>query len=423
MIKKLTDNLSIETEVPLKNVTRFWFSWKINCHATFKLEGCIDGNIEWDCCQSYNNQIKLWMDDNGNSQTIFFGNITSLETTVEGGVKQAFVEALSASCVLDRQNSSCSFQNIEKTFGEVVKEAAESEGGHVICNRQADGAIEEPVIRYQETVWQFARRLANQTGTFIIPDVVTGRANFWFGMRKGKEVPSPLMEEYKIDIFPLGLRAEVRYQIEGRIPYNIGDTLLYLKRKLTVTELEGRFEHGELIFKHRLEDLNTMPTHKQEYYKNAGLGLWGTVREVKGESVKLALDIDGGEDTGDYFYPWQPDTGNSLYAMPESGTKALLYFYHADLKKGAVIHCINKELKSKHNYKNRFLEIEDGNQIRLWAREVSLKRGKKHSMAISNSCISAKTRKKLEISASGSVYLRGRKIVLKTPEELNISQA
>ena len=39
-----------------------------------------------------------------------------------------------------------------------------------------------------------------------------------------------------------------------------------------------------------------------------GLGLMGTVLEVRGEQMKVALDIDGRVSTGDYFYNWYPVT-------------------------------------------------------------------------------------------------------------------
>lgn len=421
MVKKLTDNLYIETVIPIKSVISFCYSWKADCHAILKMDGYIDRSTSWNCFQSYDSQIRLWLDQNGEERTIFFGNVLQIKTKMEGNLEQFSVEVLSASCLLDCLISSSSFQNIEKTYGEIVREAVESEGGHVIRNRQSDQPIGVPIIRYDETVWGFAKRLANRLGTFVIPDVVTGRPNFWFGMRKGKDVLALSEEEYTMDINPIGNSIGVRYRVQGKIPYSIGDTMSYINQKLTIIAVEGLYEHGELVFKYVMEDISDRYTVRQENFHTAGLGLWGTVQEVKGELLKITLDIDNNKNTGDYFYPWQPETGNSLYAMPEPGAKVLLYFYDVELKKGAVIHCLNKE--EQHHYKDRSMNIADGNQIHIWREEVSLNKGKKHNLTVGDNSISARTQKKIEITAAGLVFLRGKKVRLDTPEEVNISQA
>lgn len=421
MIIRLADNLNMETELPIKNVINFWYSWKTGCHAMLHLEGFIDRSSKWNFCQSYNSQLRLWINQDTGQQTIFSGIIAHIETKMEGNLEHIMIKVLSASCLLDRKSYSCSFQNIKKTYGEIVREEAESEGGQIIRNRESDKEIGIPIIRYKETVWQFAGRLANRLGTCIIPDVVTGRPNFWFGMRKGKEVFDLSEEYYTMEILPIGKVTGIRYQTEGRILCSIGDTVSYLKQTLTITGVEGYYEHGELVFKYMLEDMRSRIVYKNKHASAAGLGLWGTVLEVKGESLKIALDIDDNKETGDYYYPWQPETGNSLYAMPEPGTKALLYFYDADQMHSSVIHCLNKEDHSP--YKDRFLDIIDGNKIYLWEDKVSLSKGEKHMLTIGGSSISAGTQKKMEISAEGGIFLRGRKIALSTPEELVISQA
>jgi len=420
MVKKLADNLFMETDIPFKNIISFWFSWKTDCHAVLNIEGYMDRSSKWNQTELYENQIKLWIENNGQEQIIFRGNAAMLETRIEGECESITLKVMSASWLLDQKISSCSYQNTEKTYGEIARASAESEGGHVIRNQETDQLTGKPVIRYEETVWQFCRRLAFQSGTCVIPDVVTGRPNFWFGMRKGQKIPLSSEEQYTIDMFPARNRGEIRYQTEGRIPYKIGDTVLFLKHKLTITEVKGSFRHGELIFEYVMEDMDVRRAKKCQNVRNAGLGLWGTIQEVKGELIKIALDIDGGHPTGEFFYRWQPETGNSLYAMPEQGARALLYFYDSDLRDGAIIHCLNKEIE-KCSYKNRSMCISDGNQIHLWKNEIGLCKGTAHGLTVEDSHISAITQRAMGISG-GTVFLRGNRILIKTPELINIIQ-
>ena len=154
----------------------------------------------------------------------------------------------------------------------------------------------------------------------------------------------------------------------------------------------------------------------------AGLGLWGIVKEVKGESLKVALDIDNNRETGNYFYPWQPETGNSLYAMPEKGAKVLLYFYDENQRNGAVIHCLNQKVMND-SYKKRTLLLSNGNQICLWEDKLSLSKSERQKISVTNNNISLKTKKEMKLIAGSTVFLRGKKIMVSAPEELIINQA
>ena len=343
MVKKLADHLFVETDLPLKQIESFRFSWKTDCHGILHMRGYMDRSSRWIPGQLYESQIKIWLEQNGQEQMIFCGSVI-----------------------------------------------------------------------------QFACRLASQSGTCIIPDIVTGRPNIWFGMRKGQKVSLSSEHSYTVDLFPAGNPGRKRYQAEDRALFKIGDTVLCLNQKLIITEVRGCFERGELMFQYTMEDMAVHPANKCPDVSNAGLGLWGTVQEVKGELLKIALDIDCGGVTGEYFYRWQPETGNYLYAMPEPGARVLLYFYHENLKDGTVIHCLNKEMENR-NYKNRSMDIHDGNQMHLWKHEIGLLKGTAHSITLADGHVSVMTQKGMELSG-GAIFLRGKRIRLQSPETINISQ-
>ena len=55
---------------------------------------------------------------------------------------QIYIKAMSASCLLDRKIESRSFQNTAKTYGEVVRENVQTDGGQVIRNQETDCYVE-----------------------------------------------------------------------------------------------------------------------------------------------------------------------------------------------------------------------------------------------------------------------------------------
>lgn len=419
---KLTDQLTIETDIPIVHIDGFLFSWKPYCHAVLNLEGDVDRNVQWNPGQSYQSRIKICLADEGKVKIIYHGYIVEAEIKNAGKTSRIFLKAMTASCLLDRKIKSCSFQNTAKTYGEVVRESVQADGGQVIRNQESDKKIENPVIRCEETTWQFAKRMAKRLGNYIIPDVETGNPNLWFGMRNGKEVAALSEAQCAMHMNAIGNDTGIHFKAEGRNFYKIGDRMKYMGHKVTVVEVEGRFEYGELIFTYILTDKTVRRPSGREEHQSAGRGFWGVIKNVKGESIKLALDIDHGQETGDYFYPWYPETGNAFYAMPEIGARALLYFFCAGEQEGAVIHCMNKESDEERKFEARALHIEDGNTVHLSSETISFSRGGEHTLTLNDNAVSAGTSQKLKIKAEGKVRLKAKQIMIKTPEELNFYQ-
>lgn len=419
---KLADNLKIETDIPIMYVESFCFFWKPCCHAVLKLKGYIDRTIQWNPEDSYHSRIKISMVDEGSARIIYHGYIVETEIKNAGKTGRISLEAMSASCLLDRKIGSRSFQNTTQTYGEVVRESVQADGGQVIRNQESDKKIESPVIRFDETTWQFANRIAGRIGNYIIPDVETGNPNLWFGMRNGKEVLTLPETQCAVQMNFIGKNVGTRFKAEGRTFYKIGDRMVYLGQKVTIVEVEGRYEHGEFTYIYTMETSTVHQPNFREEHHPAGQGFWGVIKEVKEESVKMALDIDHGQETGDYFYPWYPETGNALYAMPEVGARALLYCFNAGEKEGAVIHCLNKETEEYHNYEDRTFDIEDGNTVDLSRGSIRFSRGGEHIIFLDDNTITSSTSKELKIMAEGKIRLKAREIIIKTPEELNLYQ-
>lgn len=418
----LAGNLKLETSLPLLEVTKFRFHWRPGCHAQLELEGYLNTSVPWGPEQSGASRLKLWLEKDEAKQVIYHGLVEEAEIRHVGGTSRVTARAVSATSQLDRHPVSRSFQDPSKTYGEIVKQAVQAEGGEVIRNRETDKETGSPVIQYEETTWEFAKRQGRRFGIPVIPDIETGEPNLWFGMRNGKEVPQLSETQCGIRLRPMGKQRGMLLKAEGRDFYKIGDRMTFLGQKTVIAGVEGRYDHGELTFIYTLKD-TAEKNHNQELGCHpAGLGLWGTVSEVKEDRIKLALDLDDGEETGEYFYPWYPDTGNGIYAMPEKGAKALLYFFGADEQDGAVIHCMNRKSEPDRQYENRAFNLADGNSVRLTSETIDILRGGDHEFALNDGAVSAGTSGELKIRAEGKVRLKAKHITIEASDEINICQ-
>lgn len=418
---RITENLKMDSLLPLSAVENFRFDWRPNWHAVLELIGFINREMEYKRLELYDSKVELWMEKDGMRQVLFHGCIGRIEEQIVGNTTKVCLEVESGSCGLDREPAKRSFQDVNKTYAEVAREAAESSSGRVICTVGKEQTIERPLIQYEETAWGFIKRLASRLGTCVIADIETGKRNVWFGMRKGTDIPSFSEQRYSMNIRTGigGQSGENSYETESREFYKLGDRTVFLGKKMIICGMSASFIQGELVFRYLLKERENCKAIFREQF--AGLGLTGTVAEVRKERVRIALDIDGGNAAGNYFYHWYPETGNALYAMPEAGARILLYFGSCDEQDGYALHCLPGKAGSGTAHTDRHLHIKDGNTANLSAESVNFSLSGQ-SLSLGNGHISAGSSQKLSIQAAEGVQIDAGRMMISTPDELDICQ-
>lgn len=417
---KIAENLKIEADIPLLNVECFQMHWKPNEHAVLFLEGYINKKISYHLEQLFHSKLTMSLEQDNKESPIFCGYIIKAERSTMAGMEKISLHVLSGSWLLDQKEASNSFQSIEKTYSETVKQAVEGSSGKVISTIGLDVKLNKPVIQFEETCWQFAKRLCSHLKGTIISDIETGRPNFWFGMRNGKEIPQFSIEEYKVRIkhnICGAMANETKFEVQSKKFYKIGDRTKFLGEKMLIVEVCGYMKQGELLFTYLLKREHVNDIIYQN--KFTGLSLPGTILDVKDERIKVGLDIDNNVSTGDYYYSWYPKTGNALYAMPEIGARIQLYIPSMDERNGFITDCI-PEKKNKYSYKERSLILEDGNFINLFDSLLCFSKGENQCVSLSNNTIGIGTRKQMQLSAQEKVRLQAKRINICSEDRVTI---
>ena len=415
----INHELRIESKIPFQSVKDFSFEWKPNQLTTLEINGYIDQNITYGKESFYDSKIRIWKEQD--KETIFCGYITNVSEEKTGSFIEVHLIAQSASCKLDQKTEKRSFQAVEKTYAQIVREAVQQDGGQIICTEGNNSPIGKPLIQYNETAWEFSKRLASRLTTCIVADIISGEPALWFGMRNGNTIPPLPEDEYTINIVRAphgdGSQTETEYQAESREFYKLGDKTVFCGRKLIICGVSANFQHGELIFRYLLKNKVIC---KKIYQENLiGLGLSGTVVDVRQEQIKVALDIDGGKSTGDYFYNWYPETGNALYAMPEIGARVEVCFGSWDEKDGFGINCFLKNKKERNSYLCRQFHTSRKSSINLYTDNISFFNGYQYSFSISDNYMSLSGLQKLSIGAKDGIHIDSEKIIIRTPSDLN----
>lgn len=418
----INDSLKIESEISFFKVVSFWFEWKPNCHGILQINGYVDSNSESEIKSLYGSKVKIIQLMRSVWQPIFCGYIINVIIKKVSNMMMILLEVQSTTCMLDIKCTEKTYQKVEKTYAEVIREVVGNCGGQVICTEGESEIIETPLIQYHESGWEFSKRLGSYIGNCIVSDITAEKPSFWFGMRRGEYIQEIEDVEYNIRIKCLPHEEQsISCEIESRNYYKIGDKANFYGSDMTVCSMRALFTRGELIYRYVLR--NVVKYKKKIYNKlYTGIGFKGTITDVQGEKIKIALDIDKDAVEGEYLFEWYPETGNGLFAMPEISEKAIFFIPSQDERKGFVVHCLPNELGAVSKDYNKYFINTRGQSFHVFMQSVSLHRGIRHCVSLEDQYIRTDSMQNISITANNKIRITASKILVDSLDKLEICQ-
>ncbi|WP_243143336.1 hypothetical protein [Clostridium estertheticum] len=203
------------------------------------------------------------------------------------------------------------------------------------------------------------------------------------------------------------------YEIETREKYEVGANISFKNKDFYVNQYKARALSDEVIYKYRLCRKNGVWQTKVINSLIGGASIEGKVLEVKGEKIKLHLNIDKSQnkDKASWF-PYAPPTGNVMYSMPIVGTSASLYF---PIVTGCVRTNGSSCAKTADTTKMYF-GTEHGSEIEMVPGALNIKGGSKEPLSISFDDavgVTITSHKKLSLNAADG-------ITMKTPQSVKL---
>lgn len=328
------------------------------------------------------------LDETGAEKCLFAGVIREAKLVRVGGYNRFHVELLSGTCLMDQEVRSRSFQDVGRTYSQVAEQVcSEYTGGAAICTVGEDKTLDQPVIQYRETDWEFLLRMASHCGGVLVPETHRGLPRLWFGFPDRSftcEFPedaytSGISQRY----YELGGSAAgysktdfFYYDVESSQLCDLGWYTVFKGQPFIVSEKYAILERGELIFTYRLGRPGLGWGKMLYNEKISGMTLLGEVLETSRETLKLKLDIDAGWNPGGpYPYTWRPETGNFMYCMPQVGTRVSLYCPNCDEKAAIAVNCVRtngSDCDRMSDPAKRSFVTEHGKEMNLYPGEMSL---------------------------------------------------
>ncbi|WP_309245268.1 hypothetical protein [Clostridium estertheticum] len=292
--------------------------------------------------------------------------------------------------------------------------------------------IGKPLFQYKETDWSFLKRISSELKSELSCDIIETLNMFYFGRPSKTSYKLEDTSDYKackdLKQYHESGGSEAGhdtdyfyYEIETREKYEVGANISFKNKDFYVNQYKARALSDEVIYKYRLCRKNGVWQTKVINSLIGGASIEGKVLEVKGEKIKLHLNIDKSQnkDKASWF-PYAPPTGNVMYSMPIVGTSASLYFPSETSEEPIVTGCVRTNGSScakTADTTKRYFGTEHGSEIEMVPGALNIKGGSKEPLSISFDDavgVTIKSHKKLSLSAAGG-------IIMKTPQSVKLN--
>lgn len=335
-----------------------------NEHGYMIVSGYIQQDKEEEYCQllAQNTWANVRIfDEHGNNEILFTGIVTEGEISVINGLKTLQVKIHTGTYLMDLKRHTRSFQSSNCTYNEIMSSFADSykQYKYIMCSGNEKGT-NRFLCQYQETDWQFAKRVASCGGTVLYSNYIGSGIKFYFGRPLGVNRGKISLTEYSVK----QSGSEIMYEGKMRELFEIGDIVEFEGKNLHIARRYTEFAKGELYHIYTLTEYNAGNIRKEYNDKLIGVSLDAVVEKVDKTSVMVSIQKDENKKSGARWFPFatvysSPD-GTGWYCMPEIGDSVRLYFPSnkeeeayvfsaAHLSSGDSVYRVNPENKSIMN--------------------------------------------------------------------------
>ncbi len=337
--------------IPFETFTKVKVFQAANQHMRAEISGIVSKEFAVDCGKQgiYDENVSIQICGDDNKKHVWLnGIIQKFYISVCGDVYTLSLKITSYSSNSDIKKHTRTFQGIGLTYGDVVdlvcKNSWEEGCGLDVLMRSGDKGkrIDDFLVQYEETDWEFLKRLASHCHSFLFPCTSISRNGIYLGIHPylvreelntaEYTVCKDIKEYYynrsdpALDCYETGA---VSYIVESDHIYNLCDCLVLNGTELYIFAIESSLVGARLIHRYTLKNEHGFQTRTLYNEKLAGAALAGTVHKIQKDMVQVKLDHDITQEDYRWFpyatvYSSPDDTG--WYFMPEQGDRVRLVF-------------------------------------------------------------------------------------------------
>lgn len=341
------------TGLRVKTILSVHISHKPGEHGVMELTADMgESNMDLPVHETESGQsVALFGKKDGRQELLFCGVITKLTSEIMGRSCHVKLTARTWSYLMDIKKKSRSFQDTSMTYGALVHRIVKEYPGAECQILFADMPLGEIAVQYQETDWQFLKRVLSARHIPIVCSEVRDSLCVYAGVAR---IPSRMKiistENIWKDMDELAYWKEIGENVSDTdfITYQMrldNHMMLYAEvsyrgKDLTAGVVEYR-TIGSTVYEFITLQKCAGILQKTIYpMQLVGTALEGRIVNVQGENVQIHLKIDDAYESNDcYWFPFSTPSassdGSGWYCMPEKGDQVRVYF--PSKKTGEVI--------------------------------------------------------------------------------------
>lgn len=328
-----------------------------------------------------------------NEKPLFRGIATKVEVREEKQEYYLIIHALSTTYLMDREEQKRSFQNMNMTVQSLLNciykdKYDKNENYKVTLEEGVDNKLGGFFLQYEETDWEFIRRVASNIGrSIVVADAVSEKPRFWFGIEKEqndalgsadnlariKQHVSSNLVQYRKP------QDGVSYKhLETHQQFKIGDLVKIDNENWVITQVISQLEKEKLVHHHLFWPEAKVKRGKQLNDHLVGISLKAQVLAVKSDRLKLHLSFDEGNgEKKDCFFPYatpySAEGHTGLYCMPEVNDYVYLYFGNGDEREGVVSVSIRSSAQGQlSNPQHKYFRTKHAKELKFTPEEIMI---------------------------------------------------
>ncbi len=333
---------------PFQKIISLKIQHNPNEHGTAEIVGEIESSQAENLVQRVDEKtgVLITTSAEGQPEKLFCGCVKNISMQQENEYSFISLQLYTKSKLLDVTKRQKTYQNTAKTYGAIITDSISDIADlHMMVS---DKAIGKMIMKYNETDWEFSKRMAYQLGAPLITDIYSTRPQIYMGMPPASKTITVESNSYSYgtDVASYMKTTGAMAQdfagnsvISDQYAY-IGDQVVMNGKTESIKSVNAYLEDGILHIQYGLMSGTSgaaggsmagiaAPVANSQA---SGKMMSGIVKAVKKDMVQVHVtDIDPEYDSeGSWWFPfstaYSSSDGSGWYCMPEVEDQVRVFF-------------------------------------------------------------------------------------------------
>lgn len=312
---------------------------------------------------------------------MFHGIVTGYSFRQDGYETLMRLDMTSGTILMDLKQHFRVFQREAALCIDIHREIAATYSDSQIFSMEGEQDKTEGVlVQFQETDWQFLKRLAGRSGLYLVPDVSKKGIRYTVGLPEGTNRTIEIdklqtyldfgeyMEKVRNGLDSLQSSDMLELVIESREIFQLGDMIPYNGKEYYICKIQTSYHRAECVHKYFLRTKDALRVLPMVNKALQGCSFDAVITDVSRDKVQVDIMQDewkalDGKRWFLYSTVYSSADGTGWYCMPEIGDS--VRFYVPDRSENSfVLSAVHKETDSaRQNPDYKSLKTKYGKEI------------------------------------------------------------